>query len=305
MKLLESHYCATLERIQKLHSNTPKAVVYLLAGSLPLEGIIHSRQLSLFSMVCRLKTDLLHQHGRYVLTVLNSSCKSWFFQIQNICLQYNLPHPLALLQSDMTKEKFKSLVKRQVRKYWTDRFSQDTFDGKLKSLKYFHVSSCQIGKPHYLWVFSKTHPFESAKAVVIARMMSGRYRTDMLERHWSHNKNGYCLAPTCVNVQGDLTHMFVTCPAICNVRKQMYTFWLQKSVGCQPLVSLLVGVYELPPEDFIQFIISPIIFYQVRTLCQLYGSGLFGHVLYLTRTYAFHVDRVNRQLRGRCGGLMD
>ena len=112
MKLLESHYCTTLERIQKLHSNTPKAVVYLLAGSLPLEGIIHSRQLSLFSMVCRLKTDLLHQHGRYVLTVLNSSCKSWFFQIQNICLQYNLPHPLALLQSDLTKEKFKSLVKK-------------------------------------------------------------------------------------------------------------------------------------------------------------------------------------------------
>ena len=52
VKLLENHYKHTLENIQKLHKSTPQSVVYLLAGTLPIEAILHCRQLSLFSMIC-------------------------------------------------------------------------------------------------------------------------------------------------------------------------------------------------------------------------------------------------------------
>ena len=102
--LLENHFKLTLERIQKLHTNTPRAVVYLLAGTLPLQGVIHCRQMSLFSMICRLKSDLLNKHAKYVLTALDESCKSWFFEIMKICRLYKLPHPLSLLNSDIKKK---------------------------------------------------------------------------------------------------------------------------------------------------------------------------------------------------------
>ena len=82
VSLLENHYKTVIERIQKLHSNTPRAFVYLLAGTLPLEGILHSRQLTLFSMICRLKMDPLYKHAYYMLTTANSSSRSWFFQIR-------------------------------------------------------------------------------------------------------------------------------------------------------------------------------------------------------------------------------
>ena len=83
VSLLENHYKTVIERIQKLHSNTPRAFVYLLAGTLPLEGILHSRQLTLFSMICRLKMDPLYKHAYYMLTTANSSSRSWFFQTQH------------------------------------------------------------------------------------------------------------------------------------------------------------------------------------------------------------------------------
>ena len=297
--VLENHYKHTIESIQKLHSNTPRAVVYLLAGSLPIEGIIHSRQLSIFSMICRLKFDMLHHHAKYVLTALDKTCKSWFFEILELCRKYSLPHPLSLLECDLKKETFKSLVKRNVRKFWTKKFHEEIEELKLSSLKFFHPNSCTIGRPHLIWEFSKSHPFESSKAIIIARLMSGRYRTDQLRRHWTQNKEGFCLAPTCDRVVGDVPHMFVTCPAIETIKGRIMSFWQKKTLLCPALASFLAKVERFPPEAFIQFLLNPTIFPEVVSLCQLYGLGVLGHICHLTRTYAFHVDRFNRQLRNQ------
>ena len=43
IEVLENHYSHTIEALQKLHSNIPFAMVYLLAGTLPIEGLINSR----------------------------------------------------------------------------------------------------------------------------------------------------------------------------------------------------------------------------------------------------------------------
>ena len=59
IKTLEAHYKSTLIRLMKLRNKTPYPAVYFLAGSLPLEGMLHLRQLSLllthgltFSLEC-------------------------------------------------------------------------------------------------------------------------------------------------------------------------------------------------------------------------------------------------------------
>ena len=142
-----------------------------------------------------------------------------------------------------------------------------------------------------------TFPLHRPRVDNYAEMMSGRYRTDMLTRHWTHNKDGFCPLPTCLQVPGNLEHMFVTCRAIAPVRNSMCSFWMQRSAMCQPLVSFLIRTFTFSPEDFIQFIVNPMSFSEVYGLYQLYGEALAKHTFYLTRTYAFHVDRVNRQLR--------
>ena len=46
IKLLEIHYKNTVQNIQRLHQNTPRAAVYFLAGTLPFEAVLHKQQLS-------------------------------------------------------------------------------------------------------------------------------------------------------------------------------------------------------------------------------------------------------------------
>ena len=45
MDVLSLHHKVTLQRLQRLHNRTPWAAVYLLAGCLPIEATLHSRQL--------------------------------------------------------------------------------------------------------------------------------------------------------------------------------------------------------------------------------------------------------------------
>ena len=133
--LVDSHFLCTLQHLQRLHNKTPRAVVLFMAGSLPGEAILHLRQLSLFSMICRLSDDPLHAHGRYVLTRLPRSSKSWFHLIRDICLQYSLPHPLQLLQDPPTKQSFKTMAKTSVVKFWENLLRQESLD--LPSLSFF------------------------------------------------------------------------------------------------------------------------------------------------------------------------
>ena len=111
VKVLDSHYKNTVQNLQRLHQNTPRAVVYFLAGCLPGEAVLHSRQLSLFSMICHLPNNPLHKHAKYIINHAPPSAKSWFQQIQKLCVQYDLPHPLHLLDNPVKKRKLQEVCK--------------------------------------------------------------------------------------------------------------------------------------------------------------------------------------------------
>ena len=117
VKIIDHHYQTTLQNIQKLHQKTPRSIVLFLAGSLPGEALLHLRQFSLFSIFCHLSKDPMHSHTRYALTLLGASANSWFGQIKELCLQYELPHPLVLLENHPTKLIFMKRVKLKVLEY--------------------------------------------------------------------------------------------------------------------------------------------------------------------------------------------
>ena len=218
-----------------------------------------------------------------------------YLNIRDICAMYRLPRPLVLLSGDLSKHAFKSMAKLHIRKYWKERLTDEVRN--LKSLQFFEPRTCSVWRPHLLWEFSKSNPFESCKAMVVARMISGRYRTDMLQKHWTNNRNGYCQAPTCVNVLGDLIHMMVTCPSVSVIRSNMYNVWMKKSALCPPLATFLLNLWGNEPEVFMQFILEPSVFPKVASLCHTYGIKVYSDVLYLTRTYAFYLDKYNKELR--------
>ena len=148
LNMLDSHFKKKLESLQKLHQRTPDPVVYFLAGSLPARALLHLRQLSIFSTITRLPSNILNRVARYVLTTARDSSKSWFNQIRFLCRQYNLPHPLSMLDSPLSKESAKNLFKNNVVDHWQNKLRQDA--SNLPSLKYFKPQFMSLLRPHPL-----------------------------------------------------------------------------------------------------------------------------------------------------------
>ena len=134
-------------------------------------------------MICHLQDDPLHARAKYVLTCLSSAKKSWFSQVRDICLFYGLPHPLDLLNSPLPKESFKKLSKSLILDYWETKFRGDA--SGLDSLLYFKPEYHSLSKPHPLLWTAGPNPYEVSKAIIQCKMLSGRYRTELLASHWS------------------------------------------------------------------------------------------------------------------------
>ena len=205
--MIDKHLKDTYLNIQKLHKKTPDSVVYFLGGCLPGEAVIHLRMLTLFGMVARLHDDPLKIHARNMLVTAKSSSKSWFCQLRGLCLQYQLPHPIVIMDNPPNREAFKKLIKARVVDYWERKLRGEA--SLLSSLVYFKPEYMSLTKPHPIWSTAGSNPYEVSKAVQQARFLSGRYRSEYLSRHWTNNKEGYCLSPTCSNKVEtfDVTHI--------------------------------------------------------------------------------------------------
>ena len=94
----------------KIYDQTPDCAVYFFAGSLPAEGYLHLRQLSLFGIVCRLESNILKGLAVQILSFSLPAMKSVFQQVKHLCELYDLPDALSLLLHPLPKDKFKSSV---------------------------------------------------------------------------------------------------------------------------------------------------------------------------------------------------
>ena len=295
--VIDKHYQRTIQNLQRLYPKTPRAITYFLAGSLPGEAILHMKQFSLFSKICHLPDNPLNQHGRYVLSTLSPSSSSWFHQVRDICLQYSLPHPITLLENPYPKLVFKKLIKEKVTEYWQHTLAAECIT--LSSLKYFNPHFASLSRPHTMWTSSAGNSYECSKSTILAQMTSGRYRTEMLCRFWSNNRNGYCLAETCHDVQGDIVHLLVVCPALLNTRLRLHGMWWEKTANCPPLHQLILKILGSSDETLVRFILDSTSFPEIVYLKQMFGQELEDRVLYLTRTWAYAIHREKLRLLGR------
>ena len=165
---------------------------------------LHLKQLSLLSMISRLPDNILNKIGRHVLTVADDRTKSWFLMVRDICLLYQLPHPLSQLDSPLPKEAAKQLFRAAVIDYWETKLRTDA--ALLPSLQYFKPQFMSLDCPHPIYQTCGSNSYEICKAIVQAKMVSGRYRTDRLVRHFYPDSDGNCsICPE--NVPGTIEHI--------------------------------------------------------------------------------------------------
>ena len=297
--IIDGHYLTTLQNLLRLHRKTPRSITYFLAGSLPARALLHQRQMTLFTMICHLRGDPLYNHAEYTLLHHGTSSKSWFIQIRRICVQYGLPHPLQQLQFPIKKVRMRRLIREKIVEYWQHHLADEA--SSLSSLGFFNPCMHALSTPHPLWAAAGNNTYEVNKSTILARMISGRYRTERLCRFWGENREGFCLAITCHSnrVVGDLEHLLLHCPALQVARENLEKMWLSKASVLPSLLSFVCQVLESPPHTKMIFILDPTSLPEVVRIWQQYGPEVLDIIFYMTRTYTYGLHRKKLILVGR------
>ena len=245
-------------------------------------------------MIARLGSDsIMYKHGMNVLTSGTASPKSWFLKVKTLCHQYDLPDPIRVLLSQPSKEQFKSLTNGKVLDWWNKKYRAEKL--LLSSLSLFRADFMSLSQPYPIWTTAGSSPFEVRKATVQARMLSGRYRTCWLRRHWSGDSSGNCCIPGCGGVPGTLQHLVTgECPALSSVLDRCLALW-SSVLTDNPILIPVVHQYCLgPPETFLSFLVDPTTISEVISLSQEHGLVINEKLCYMTRTwlFLFHKERL-------------
>ena len=153
---------------------------------------------------------------------------------------------------------------------------------------------------------SRAHPLWSAaidsysvnKAVVVARMLSGRYRVGSLLRHFSPLHNGAC--ELCGQELEDLPHILLPrCPhllergqLLCNYAREM----LRSSVTSLDIFEMFLA--HPNEEKKIQFFLDPTVLPEVIAANQV-ETSIFPTLLRITMTWCYSLHRTRLKLLGR------
>ena len=235
-------------------------------------------------------------HARNVLTTAKSSSKSWFRQIRDISLMYELPHPLVILQNPPNKETFKNLVKAKVVNYWEIKLRGEA--SLLSSLVYFRPEFMSLTKPHPIWRTAGSNPYEVSKAIQQARFLSGRYRTESLASHWTTNSGGFCLSATCNKEVETVEHILLSCPAYSDCKKRIYSLWLSNQN--QIVRRLFLQAFQSERGYLLQFVLDCSVLPSVIEADQTSeGDSLLNELFYYTRTWCFSIHRERMKMLGR------
>ena len=290
---IDHHLKVTLERLLRLYPATPAPVVLLLAGSLPARGILHLRQLTLLGMIGRLgPSSILHRLGVHILSNPTHMPRSqtsslWFLQVRQICLQYNLHDPLLILSHPPTKGTWRSIVRRAVVTFWDNKLKTEA--STLPSISHLRLSHMPPAIISPLITSCHGNPHEVRKATIQLRMLSGRYRTDWLRRHWSGESSGFCRVPGCSGISpGTLSHLATgDCTGLALATKDASTHWSNFLANQPYLRPLILQIASGDKDDFLGFLLNPTTHHSVISLTQSQGDIVTEHVCHLTRTWLY------------------
>ena len=198
----------------------------------------------------------------------------------------------------MTKSKFKNLVKARIIDYWEAYYRTEAHKLSSASLKYFKPEFMSLSHPHKIWTTCGTNPFEIHKAVIQARMLSGRYITDRLSRHWMQNQSWLCTIPGFIGLDiGSLEHYLLFCPALSPARSKVISLLKKVTAESDLIGNIIEKVFtNQTPEHIVQFLLDCTSFPDIILLEQSGNIALVERIFHVGRTwcYTMHRSRMNK-----------
>ena len=298
--IVSQHHKEITSNLQRLLPCTPRSVVYFLGGTLPGEALLHIRQLTIFGMICRLQENSSHRVAMTVLSSETPQTKSWFFHIQELCQQYNLPDALCQLESPLPKTNFKKLVKKNVVNHWEQLLRAEASEPRYSSIAFFNPTYMSLTAPHPLWTTCGSSPTKIAMATIQAVMISGRYKSESLCRNWSKNKEGFCLlSPSCDQTVEDISHILSTCNGLSTQRSKLISFTASYAATVPAITDLILTLCVPSNPNFVQFLLDCSCLPEVILTTQQHGREVLHHLFLITRIWVYTLHRERMKLLGR------
>ena len=271
-------------------------MVFFLADRLPGEAVLHLKQLTLFGTICQLKGNILNDIAEKLLTCEKQTSKNWFANIRSICFTYNLPHPLTLLRNPPNKEAFKSLIRNNITDFWQAKLREQSSLLESKSLKYFKPKFMSLNKPHPMYACAVT-TYQVNKIVTVSRLLSGRFRTGSLPRHFYPDKvSGIC--ELCNQELEDIPHIILPkCPELKRKAQELLIYAQATLDTCAPAAELFKDIFMQGEDDTlkVQFMLDPSVIPQVIASAQK-DRNVLAVILKITTTWCYSLVRNRRKL---------
>ena len=159
-----------------------------------------------------------------------------------------------------------------------------------------------LSSPHPLWTTAGPSSSKVAMASVQSQMVSGRYRTEGLCRHWSmKNKEGHCLlSAACTNTVEDIPHILLHCAGLNEIRAKLSLFTINYCKSIPAVISNLILSLSLPSNpNFCQFIFDCSVLPAVIQAHQLYGDDVLHHAFNVTRRWIYSLHKTRMRILGR------
>ena len=129
-------------------------------------------------------------------------------------------------------------------------------------------------------------------------MLSKRYLTDKLQRHWTWNRAGLCLLPTCFpSSEGSLEHILLHCPALDSARKKVYSLYHKVSLESTDLSTIIYKIFLSGDQLLLmQLILDCTSLPEVIQTAKTGVTHTRDRLLYLGRSwcYSIHRERMNK-----------
>lgn len=195
---------------------TADAAVYILSGTIPIQGMIDQRTLGFFGNICRLSDDTLEkQLAVRQLTVKPIHSNSWFVAVKRLLVKYDLPDGLELLSNPISKFAWKKRVSDAVNKYWISCILSQA--ALYPSLCWLSVGSFWPGNRHPL-VCLTGDLREVPRLAVKLKIATGTYILQTTRAAFNQNP----VQPTCMVCKMEdetMRHFLLDCSPLDPVRK--------------------------------------------------------------------------------------
>jgi hypothetical protein len=217
MNTIRSQHIAFIRRLQSLPERTALAAVYLLSGTMPIDGEIDKQKLGLIGQISRSQNKAIKSIALYQYATKPMSSNSWFVQVGKLLLAYDLPPLESILKNPPGKLRWKHQVKEAIHTHWTKSLREEC--ATKSTLKFLNVGHAEVGTVHHVWRYIEPCTKDVRCAFVKSKLLTGTYPTQERLSKWSDGKVP-ALCPLCKSADETVSHFLLSCPATHGTRSR-------------------------------------------------------------------------------------